>query len=634
MWTLFRRVKRTGFPDEELLSVYRDHGVIPTSSRDDNFNKPSLDLTGYQLVEPGDLATNKMKTWQGSIAISRFRGIVSPAYFIYRPTSEQHDQFLHYLLRSDPYVAEYGRISKGVRVNQWDLDDAAFRSIPVPFPDLDTQKAIADFLDKETARIDQLIEKKQRLVELLGERRLTLIARQFTGDGEGTVPEGDLEVSQNGGGNVDRREAWFGNVPKSWPVVRNKHAMRLVSEVVGARSSEIALLSLTNRGVIARDLESGKGKFPASFDTYQQVREGDLVFCLFDIDETPRTVGLSQLSGMITGAYSVFRPTHRASGRFLSYFYHSIDDRKGLRPFYTGLRKVVRNDTFLSLPIPLPDLDTQNAVADFLDKETARIDKVREITNASIDRLKEYRSALITAAVTGQIDVTRWGRTGEGDRRLEVIEGGLQGQASVSSPKPKASIAALVAAEIVHRHREERRFGRVTLQKLLYLAEAHIGIDGCEGDYERRAAGPFDEELISRVEAEMRQAEFYAVRQDGRGERVEYTPLRKAGRHKADLGAALGDKSRELARLIDLFVPTETRFSEKIATIYAVWNDALIDGEQPRDERIIRGVREEWHVEKLKFSPEELAEGIAWIRKRGLEPKGSGPTTSTQGGLF
>ena len=286
------------------------------------------------------------------------------------------------------------------------------------------------------------------------------------------------------------------------------------------------------------------------------------------------------------------------------------------------------------IQVPILGLAEQQDACDRVDAARATARSPLRPVQLSIDRLKEYRSALITAAVTGQIDVTRWGRTGEGDRRLEVIEGGLQGQASVSSPKPKASIAALVAAEIVHRHREEGRFGRVTLQKLLYLAEAHIGIDGCEGDYERRAAGPFDEELISRVEAEMRQAEFYAVRQDGRGERVEYTPLRKAGRHKADLGAALGDKSRELARLIDLFVPTETRFSEKIATIYAVWNDALIHGEQPSDERIIRGVREEWHVEKLKFSPEELAEGIAWIRKRGLEPKGSGPTTSTQGGLF
>lgn len=191
----------------------------------------------------------------------------------------------------------------------------------------------------------------------------------------------------------DRRKVWFGEPPGSWPVVRNKHVMRLVSETVGSRSSDLTLLSLTNRGVIARDMESGKGKFPASFDTYQLVRDGDLVFCLFDIDETPRTVGLSPLTGMITGAYSVFRPTPRAIGSFLSYFYHSIDDRKGLRPFYTGLRKVVRNDTFLSLPIPLPDLPTQKAIAAFLDRETARIDQLIEKKQRLVKLLGEQATA-------------------------------------------------------------------------------------------------------------------------------------------------------------------------------------------------------------------------------------------------
>lgn len=163
-WSLFRRSKSIGHADEELLSVYRDHGVIPTSSRDDNHNKPSEDLSGYQLVTEGALVTNKMKAWQGSIAISRYRGIVSPAYYVYQPLSEEHDQFLHYLLRSEPYIALYQRISKGVRVSQWDLEHEALRTIPVPLPDLTTQKQIADFLDTETARIDALIEKKQQVL--------------------------------------------------------------------------------------------------------------------------------------------------------------------------------------------------------------------------------------------------------------------------------------------------------------------------------------------------------------------------------------------------------------------------------------------------------------------------------------
>lgn len=100
LWTLFRRTKRVGFADETLLSVYRDFGVIPKSSRDDNFNKESEDLGLYQLVHPGDLVINKMKAWQGSVAVSGFRGIVSPAYFVYEALHKENSRYLHYLMRS------------------------------------------------------------------------------------------------------------------------------------------------------------------------------------------------------------------------------------------------------------------------------------------------------------------------------------------------------------------------------------------------------------------------------------------------------------------------------------------------------------------------------------------------------
>ncbi|RMG82194.1 MAG: restriction endonuclease subunit S, partial [Chloroflexi bacterium] len=180
LFSLYRKTKRAGFPDEELLSVYRDHGVVKKSSREDNNNKPSEDLSGYQLVKPSDLVTNKMKTWQGSIAVSTLKGIVSPAYFVYSSEHKQNDRYLHHLLRCDRYIAGYLSSSKGIRVNQWDLDQDLFRRFPVILPTPDEQQAIAAFLDRETARIDALIEKKQRLIELLKEKRQAIITRAVT----------------------------------------------------------------------------------------------------------------------------------------------------------------------------------------------------------------------------------------------------------------------------------------------------------------------------------------------------------------------------------------------------------------------------------------------------------------------
>ena len=207
--------------------------------------------------------------------------------------------------------------------------------------------------------------------------------------------------------NDDLRATWFGRVGQNWKVVRAKNAFRLVSKKVGDRSGEYDLLSLTLKGIIPRDIESGKGKFPESFDTYQEVKKSDIVFCLFDVDETPRTVGLSSLDGMVTGAYTVVRCTKLVDPRFVTYFYLSIDERKGLRPFYTGLRKVVRTETFLNAAFPLPDLPTQRAIADFLDRETARIDTLIEKKQRLVELLGEKVKAKITQTVRGAREASR-----------------------------------------------------------------------------------------------------------------------------------------------------------------------------------------------------------------------------------
>lgn len=199
---------------------------------------------------------------------------------------------------------------------------------------------------------------------------------------------------------------WLPKVPEHWDIRRNKQTFRIVSTLVGSKSKDFQLLSLTLRGVIPRDIESGKGKFPAEFDTYQTVEPDNVIFCLFDIDETPRTVGISSGYGMITGAYTVVRAFAVADPRFIYYYYFSIDLRKGLRPFYTGLRKVVRPETFMNIELPLPPRHEQANICNFLDHETARIDALIEEQQRLIELLKEKRQAVISHAVTKGLDPT------------------------------------------------------------------------------------------------------------------------------------------------------------------------------------------------------------------------------------
>lgn len=193
---------------------------------------------------------------------------------------------------------------------------------------------------------------------------------------------------------------WIGNVPSHWELRANKYIFSLKKQSVGKRSAEYDLLSLTLRGIIKRDMENPEGKFPAEFDTYQEVSPGDFVFCHFDVEETPRTVGLSDFHGMITGAYTVYRTQNSVDPRFLLYFYLNADSNKKLRSLYTGLRNTISKDAFASFKTPMPPLPEQRAIAMFLDDKCAKIDGAVKIKEDQIALLRERRKIIIHDAVT------------------------------------------------------------------------------------------------------------------------------------------------------------------------------------------------------------------------------------------
>lgn len=197
---------------------------------------------------------------------------------------------------------------------------------------------------------------------------------------------------------------WLGDIPVSWSLLANKHIFRLKKKQVGKRSNEYDLLSLTLKGVIKRDMENPEGKFPAEFDTYQEVQCGDFVFCLFDVEETPRTVGLSSFNGMITGAYTVFEPNDNFDNRFLYYFYLNLDAKKRLKPLYRGLRNTIPKDSFLSFKTFVPPREQQTLIANFLDKKTTQIDEAIAIKEQQISLLKERKQIIIQKAVTQGLD--------------------------------------------------------------------------------------------------------------------------------------------------------------------------------------------------------------------------------------
>ena len=378
LWTMFRRTKRTGHEGRELLSVYRDYGVIPKSSRDDNFNRPSEDLSSYQLVQPSDLVINKMKAWQGSMAISEHSGIVSPAYHVYVGSHCNDDRYLHHLFRSGPYVSAYQRISKGIRTNQWDLEPEGFSRIEVLLPPLAEQHAIAAFLDRETAKIDALVEKKERLIELLREKRTALISRAVTRGLDPNVPMKDSGVE------------WLGEIPAHW---------------------EVKPLRWTVKFQRGHDLPSDERE------------EGDVPLVSSSGVSSTQSKSIAKAPGIVTGRYGTIGKFQLVCEDYwpLNTTLYSIelygndphflhDMLSHLSPLFllhaakSAVPGVDRNDIH-TVRTAVPPLSEQTTIATLLHREIATIDVLINKIYEAVERLNEFRSALISAAVTGRIDV-------------------------------------------------------------------------------------------------------------------------------------------------------------------------------------------------------------------------------------
>lgn len=201
-----------GFPNETVLSLYRDFGIIPKDSRDDNHNVTSEDTSNYKLVENGDFVINKMKAWQGSMAISDFKGIISPAYYICKIFSPKVvRKYIHYLLRDESYKAEYMRLSTGMRIGQWDLNIDDFLQINTILPLLSEQQSIATYLDQKCGELDELITMQEEMITKLQSYKQSVITEAVTKGLDKNVPLKDSGIE------------WIGKIPEHWDVKRLKY---------------------------------------------------------------------------------------------------------------------------------------------------------------------------------------------------------------------------------------------------------------------------------------------------------------------------------------------------------------------------------------------------------------------------
>jgi type I restriction enzyme S subunit len=301
------------------------------------------------------------------------------------------DKYLYYYSRK--FCSELQKYATGLKVFRFNIDD--LKQIFVAIPSLSEQTRIALHLDSKTTAIDRKIAILETKISHYKELHKSLVNEVVCKGLNKNVLLKDSGIE------------WVGEVPVHWQNTRMKDIYAIRKNVVGSNSSNYQLLSLTQNGVIVRNLEKNAGKFPAEFDTYQVVRPNDLVFCLFDLDVTPRTVGISYNKGMITGAYTILSSkTKKVLNQYYYYLYLMIDNSKKLSLHYTGLRNTIKKETFLSLPVVIPPMEEQQAIAEYLYKKTKTINAIVANIKLQIDSLKELRKSLINDVVTGKLKVT------------------------------------------------------------------------------------------------------------------------------------------------------------------------------------------------------------------------------------
>ncbi|QLO82922.1 MULTISPECIES: restriction endonuclease subunit S [unclassified Citrobacter] len=354
-----------------------------------------------KLVLKDDFVINSRSDRKGSAGVSRFNGSVSLISIVMRPMGI-NPRFAHYLLRCRPFQEEFYRYGKGIVADLWSTNSSELKNIHLPEIQFSESEKITIFLDHETAKIDNLIEKQHQLIELLKEKRHAVISHVVTKGLNPDVPMKDSGVE------------WVDSIPSHWEVMPT-FSLCEASMKKNYDGIESNVLSLSYGKIIPRNVDTNYGLLPESFNTYQIVECRDIILRLTDLqnDKNSLRVGLVKQKGIITSAYLKLKSKSIISPDFLYQLLHSYDTTKVFYGMGGGLRQSMKFEDFRRLPLLLPPTNEQKKIAVFLDQETTKIDNLLEKQQQIIQLLQERRTALISAAVTGKIDVRNWVAPGE-----------------------------------------------------------------------------------------------------------------------------------------------------------------------------------------------------------------------------
>ena len=312
---------------------------------------------------------------------------------IIRHQSEMDTEYVFRFLQTDYAKGYFYCESSGV--TRFGVGKPSVENLELPIPPLEEQRLISHYLGKKTEQIDILIKKMSKKIELLKEKRISLIGQCVT---KGLDPHVQMK---------DSGVEWIGKMPNSWRLIRGRFLFEFKKEINTGLKNE-NLLSLTLFGVLNKEYYSSEGLRPETYSTYQIFSKNDLVFKMIDLENVNTSrVGLVHETGIMSPVYIRHEPkTDKIDPRFSYWFYFDLYKKEIYNSIGSGVRSALKSSDLLELRVPVPTLKEQKIISRHLDKKTGQIDILIEKIQKKNSLLSEYRQSLISSVVTGKVRVT------------------------------------------------------------------------------------------------------------------------------------------------------------------------------------------------------------------------------------
>ena len=388
-----RRLHVDGSEDDRPYVGLEDITPWTGSLTHDFAANPKLESTSLgNTFEPGDVLFGKLRPYLAKVWVAEFSGRSSTECLVMQPV-EVEPRFLAYVCLTRDFIDAVDASTYGSKMPraEWEF----IGNMPIPVSGRHEQRTIADYLDRETARLDALVAAKERVLKLLSEKRQALIVQAVTRGIDPSVSYHDSGIP------------WLGDIPTHWAV---RMIARLFREYDERGRPDLPLLEVSiERGVVIREFSSERIESTAAdFNTYKVARQGDIVFNKMRMWQG--AVGAAPEDGLVSPDYVVARPTSCLSSAYASLLFRTpvfsaesarnshgiVWDR--LRLYWQGFRDI---------PVPVPPVREQLEIVERIQQEKRTLDELSTATSQTIALLQERRAALIGAAVTGRIDVER-----------------------------------------------------------------------------------------------------------------------------------------------------------------------------------------------------------------------------------